>query len=358
MKILYIFNHPAPYKVSFLNELAENVELDVIFERTKNKNRNPLFYSEKEYKFNFKKVKLIPFGEENCFGNGIKKYIKEHHNEYNHIIMNGYSCLAEMSAIKYMVKKKIPYILMINGGIVHKDSPVKLKIKTKYISTATSYLSPNEQSSKYLTHYGADPAKIKIYPYASIHDSDIRKAPISEEIRKQLCLKYHLPVGPIFTNISQFIPRKNNMQIIEIFKNRTETLFLVGDGPERKTYEKYIRKNNITNVIIHKTLSRSQVKEVLQLSTGFITLSKEDIFGHTTIEALANGIPVISSNHVNASLEVIKNGVNGFLVSLENEAEINEAINESLKLKFEDITASTKYHTIEDTVKAVLEVLK
>jgi hypothetical protein len=34
MKVLWLFNHPAPYKIDFFNELGKNVELTAIFERT------------------------------------------------------------------------------------------------------------------------------------------------------------------------------------------------------------------------------------------------------------------------------------------------------------------------------------
>ena len=33
MRVLIIFNHPAPYKVSVFNELAKYVDLTVLFER-------------------------------------------------------------------------------------------------------------------------------------------------------------------------------------------------------------------------------------------------------------------------------------------------------------------------------------
>ena len=44
MRVLIIFNHPAPYKVNAFNELAKYVDLTVIFERTKAKDRPDSFY--------------------------------------------------------------------------------------------------------------------------------------------------------------------------------------------------------------------------------------------------------------------------------------------------------------------------
>ena len=52
MKVLIVFNHPAPYKVRSFNELAKHVDLTVLFERVKANDRPDIFYSEDQYAFN------------------------------------------------------------------------------------------------------------------------------------------------------------------------------------------------------------------------------------------------------------------------------------------------------------------
>ena len=104
MRVLIIFNHPAPYKVNAFNELAKFVDLTVLFERTKAKDRPNSFYSSNEYKFNYLFLKDGYFGREGSLSNNVKKYIKNHHQEYDVILMNGYSHLAELKAIRYIEK--------------------------------------------------------------------------------------------------------------------------------------------------------------------------------------------------------------------------------------------------------------
>ena len=48
MKLLIVFNHPAPYKIDFFNELAKFHDVHVLFEKKSNKDRNKLFYKGKE----------------------------------------------------------------------------------------------------------------------------------------------------------------------------------------------------------------------------------------------------------------------------------------------------------------------
>ena len=187
MKVLIAFHHPAPYKVKLFNELAKTIDLDVIFEINKAKNRTDSFYKFNQYNFKVIPVKLhrfpskkFPRKDENIYGGALARYIRKHHKEYDHIIMNGYRQFAELNAIKYLHKKKMPYVLYINGGIIKtKECKFIQNYKTKYISGASYYLSPDKESNKYLVYYGANSEKIFNYPYATIHESEILSKKIS-----------------------------------------------------------------------------------------------------------------------------------------------------------------------------------
>lgn len=356
MRVLIVFNHPAPYKVRIFNELAKYVDLTVIFERTKAKDRPDEFYNCNDYKFKTIFVKSGYIGNEGSLSSFVKKYIKEHQSEFDKIIMNGYSHIAEIKAISYLKKKKIPFTLLINGGIIpKKECAIKKYFKSKLISSASSYMSPSRMSTNYLIHYGADINKIKQYPYSNFSLSEIKDIPVNKSLIRS---KYNLPLyGKIFVNASQFIKRKNNLDLIKIFKNREDYLLLIGSGKELEKYKNYIKSNNINNVIIFNFLSKNKLFEVLSACDVFITLALEDIFGHTTLEALANGLPVVSSNNVNSSLEYIKDGENGFIVDLNNLSNINSILDKAILLDREIIINSCKNNTFENCGKAIFENL-
>ena len=53
MKVLIVFNHPAPYKIRLFNELAKHLDLEVIFEREKASDRPDAFYNAKDFNFKY-----------------------------------------------------------------------------------------------------------------------------------------------------------------------------------------------------------------------------------------------------------------------------------------------------------------
>ena len=105
-------------------------------------------------------------------------------------------------------------------------------------------------------------------------------------------------------------------------------------------------------------LKKADLFEVLRSGDYFITLSKEDIFGHTTLEAMANGLPVISSDKVVASKEVIVNGENGFLVDIDNEKQIKEALDKANTLNPLKAIKTAKKNTIECSAKRLHDLLR
>ena len=96
----------------------------------------------------------------------------------------------------------------------------------------------------------------------------------------------------------------------------------------------------------------------MKCADGFITLSTEDIYGHTTNEAFAMGLPVLSSNKVVGSNHLIKDGENGFIVDLSQNSEIIEKIKLLKTLSSEKAIKTARDNTIELMVKTMVENIK
>ncbi len=351
MKILFVFNHPAPYKVNLLNELSAYHQWDVIFERRKNSNRPKDFYYKECFLFNCFFIKGLPIGEENCFSFGIKNYIKKHHQEYDLIIMNGFSTFAEMFAIHYMIKHHIPYVLYINGGIPKKDSKLKYNLKKYFISNAFCYFSPSIKSDEYLLYYGANKETIFHYIYSTIYSNEVSSRKTNRKISKISDLH--------FVTFGQFIARKNNMQLLELSKKYNFPLTLIGSGQEEKKYKQFIKKYNLESLIVIKPFLRhNELLKELRNYDCFISLSRKDIYGHMINEVLSQGLPVICSNKIVSAHKLINKNT-GVMVNINNSSEIENALNYLVK-NFYNFNCQNiaNQNTIEDMIASHLSILK
>lgn len=356
-KVLIVFNHPAPYKVRLFNELSKNFDLHVIFERKSESNRNKNFYFEQKYNFIEHKIKGLPLGKEGVLSAGVKNHIKENH--YDLVIMNGYSHLAEMKAIRYMNRHHIPFALYVNGGIIpKKELKLKKHLKTKYISSAKYYFSPDNESNNYLVYYGAKREKILSYPYSTIFDHEIVTEKINKiELREKLGLQFE----NLLVSAGQLIKRKNYFSLVKEWKNYPENfgLLIMGDGNEKAKIENFIQENHMKNVVLTGFLKRDEMFNYMRCGDAFLFPSNEDIYGHVVNESLSQGLPVISSKHVNSSIKLIKNRENGFLINKFSGAELKESIEYCLQNDmFETCVEVAKQNTIEKMAEAHVKMFE
>ena len=324
MKIFWVFNHPAPYKVRFFNALGINNDLTVYFERHFEKGRNLTFYSEQVHSFHALYGHPLKLGAFDNFSFKAKAILKEH-QEDDIVVINGWRTLTEQSLIRYCKRQKIPYVFAINGGIVKKDeNNISYSLKRDMISGASLYLAPDENSVEYLKHYGADPKRIRLFPYGSVSDEEILPEPVNEKTKTRVREKKKIQGTRAFVATGYFVKRKNFDRLIEIWRDmpKDNALYLIGEGREKKTYMRLIKKYHLENVFILPYMNHKDLFSIYRAFDGFLLPTKEDIYGHVVIEALARGLPVFASSCSNAAKMVVKDGVNGRLLDFNNTEEV------------------------------------
>src|SRR5690554_164888 len=102
---------------------------------------------------------------------------------------------------------------------------------------------------------------------------------------------------------------------------------MVGDGPERLDAEKLVKELGIENKVIFFGNS-SEIDSILNYSDLFLLPSETESFGLAALEAMANKVPVVSSNSGGLP-EVNIQGVSGFL---DNIGDINGMVQHSMEI--------------------------
>ena len=127
--------------------------------------------------------------------------------------------------------------------------------------------------------------------------------------------KYAADNERILCHVSNFRKVKRVEDVIEVFykvqQKIASKLILVGDGPERYSCEKLVRELQICDKVIFIGKVRDTA-HVLELSDVFLLPSETESFGLAALEAMAVGVPVISSN-TGGIPEVNIHGETGFL---------------------------------------------
>jgi N-acetyl-alpha-D-glucosaminyl L-malate synthase BshA len=139
------------------------------------------------------------------------------------------------------------------------------------------------------------------------------------------------PEERIITHISNFRKVKRIPDIIKIFyliqKEIPSKLMMVGDGPEKEKAEALCRELGISDKVIFFGNS-NEIDLILSYSDLFLLPSETESFGLAALEAMAWGVPVISSN-TGGLPEVNFDGVSGYLSDVGN---IDEMASNALKI--------------------------
>ena len=97
----------------------------------------------------------------------------------------------------------------------------------------------------------------------------------------------------------------------EVLKKIPSKLLFVGDGPERVVAEDLSRRLGICDEI-RFVGKQEQMEDILAIADLFLLTSDYESFGLAALEAMAAGVPVVSTN-AGGLPEVIVEGVTGFM---------------------------------------------
>jgi N-acetyl-alpha-D-glucosaminyl L-malate synthase BshA len=145
-------------------------------------------------------------------------------------------------------------------------------------------------------------------------------------------LSAYAPNGEkILIHVSNFRKVKRVEDVVRIFAKVREQmpvkLVFIGDGPQRTHVEQMCRDLGTCNDI--KFLGKMQEPEdILPIADLFLLTSESESFGLSALEAMACGVPVISTN-TGGIPEVNVDGVTGFLSDV---GDVNSMASNALKL--------------------------
>lgn len=365
MKVLFLTNLPAPYRVDYFNELSKYVDLTVAYERKNAISRNQKWKSKKTGNYSELFLKSKNIGDDNSISFQIIDLIKK--NKFDYIIIGQYSTFTAMLAILYMKIKKIPFILNSDGGFIKKnEKKIKYKIKKYLISSADYWLSSGSNTTNYLKYYGADQNKIFEYPFTSLKEKDILTKPLSDSEKITIRKELNLPVDKkIVISVGRFLDWKGFDILLKASKkfNDNIILLLIGDKPTSK-YLEIIEESNKNNVVFPGFLTKEELIKYYKSSDLFVLPTKDGIWELVVNEAMSFALPIITTTKCGSAFDLVKNEYNGYIINdLDDINKYSALINNYFEKKenqkmSENSLKIIKEYTIENMAKRTYDILK
>lgn len=366
-KVILLHYIPTPYRVYLFNKINEyyhlnNIQFKVFFLSEGDKNRH---WKKFDFQFDYEILKpnAIRLGKKDLYTffinlNILSKIKSENPDK---IICFGWDNLAAYFTNYWARKNKREFVLW-SGSTEYEKSwrRVIFNPLVKYIvHNATWCVGDGTRHKEYLLKLGSNAKKTeKFIIQIDINLFNAKLATFTKNEKKNLKVNLGVTTTKLFLFNGQFIERKGVHDLLEGFEiyqkyDMDASLLFLGTGQEEENLLKRVNQNFIKNVFFHSFVQYEEVYKYFAISDLLILPSREEAWGLVINEALTCGLPVITTNKVGASADLIHHGENGYVIPSHSPADIAEAIARIFENKLNVVNKSKEIISSFDTVKMI-----
>lgn len=325
MKVLFLTNYASPYKVAFFDCLASFMDVTVLLcERTENMTHRDASWFEAgsgSAKFINLKPKYI---RNIILCPDVVKWLRR---DFDRIVICGYAKPTQLLALAWLKLHRKGYCFEVDGGLIRQDKPLQRILKTWAVKGAQLYLSSGPATTDYLVHYGAKRERVREYPFSSLHQEDFPAVLPSREEKLALRRELSMEEETIVLSVGQFIHRKGYDVLMQAARGLPKSvgIYIVGSNPT----EEYLQMQSqwgLSNVHFVGFRKKPELVKYYQAADLFCLPTREDIWGLVINEAMAFGLPVVTTNRCVAGMDLVRNGVNGYIVPVDDGDALQNAI--------------------------------
>lgn len=360
-RVLFIANYPSPYRVHFYDELSKHVDVTVLFsDRLEEKvTRDAAWFVESKGTSRFvqlKKCILTVGGRDLC--TDVIPWVKK---QFDAIIVCGYSSPTAILAMAYMRLRKIRFYMEVDGGLIREDSKLKYMAKRLLVTLPNAWISSGKHTTDYLKHYGAKEDAVEYYPFTSLFAADIPESTTTQDEKQRLRKEMKMPEKKIIISVSRFIPSKRLDMLIHSAADLGGEVgvYLIGGEPT-ESFLRIQKERNATNVHFVGFCKKEELTKYYRAADMFALPTQTDVWGLVINEAMAYGLPIVTTDRCVAGLELVEDGVNGYLVPINDQEALTQKICAVLESDYRSMGAASlekiRPYTLENMAKAHVDI--
>lgn len=361
-RILFLTNYASPYRVHFFDELGKTLDVTVLYSEqvADNTHRDSQWFEEGEGGFSAVQLTKAASvqGENLCWD--VLPWLRK---PFDAIVICGYSSPTAMLAMAYLRLHRIPFYMEVDGGLIREDSGLKFRFKKLLVSSAGRWLSSGAYTTDYLVHYGAKREAIQTYPFTSLWERDILPRQLDVEEKQQLRRELGMTENKIVLYVGRFTRAKGMDDLLEVspMLDRDTGVYFVGGEPSRE-HLAFCDSNELSNVHFVGFKKKELLADYYMAADVLVLPTKSDVWGLVINEAMACGLPTITTDRCVAGLELIENGVNGYIVPVDDQKALAEKICAVLTGDYRQMGAAAletiRPYTLENMAKAHVEIFE
>ena len=361
-RVLFLTNYPSPYRVHFFDELGKSLDVTVLYsdQVADITHRDPKWFEAGEGGFHSVQLrKTAAFRDENlCLD--VLPWLKK---PFDYIVICGYASPTAMLAMAWLRLHRVPFYMEVDGGLIREDSAAKYRFKRLLVSGATYWLSSGPRTTAYLVHYGAREEAVRTYPFTSLWERDILPQIPTMEEKQSLRRELGMMESRIVLYVGRFTRAKGMDALLEAATtlDADTGVYFVGGEPE-KAHLRFCESQGLSNVHFVGFRRKEQLTDYYKAADLLVLPTESDVWGLVINEAMACGLPVVTTNRCVAGLELVEDGINGYLVPVNDREALAEKLRLVLSADYREMGERSlekiRPYTLENMAKSHVEIFE
>lgn len=342
IKVAVLTPNPTPYRVPFFRYLAAMEEIDLeVFFLTKGSPSRPWQVDIDGFKHEFLTEYAIPIGGKDKaryrVNPGVFSRLRQ--GRFDAVAIAGYNHFTTQAAIAYCTVTRTPWCLMCESHVKKHRGRFKTFLKKwllgPFLSRMGAAMVTGTLAARYVEGFGVPPEAT--FVVANTPDVEHWKAQADklENRRDQIRRRLGAEDRRIVLFVGRLMDVKGLPVLFDAYQKAKEhdnrlALFIVGDGAKRADYQRRAREMGLEDVNWLGFRSQEELPELYVAADVFVLPSLVEPWGVVVNEAMASGLPVVLSDHVGASADLVHEGENGFVVPAGDAEALSQRILEAV----------------------------
>ena len=325
-RVAVVTPNPTPYRVPFFRRLAGSADIELkVFFLTQGSATRPWKVELDGFDHEFLPEWSLPAGGKDMARYRINPSIiaRLRGGRYDVVVIAGYNHFTTQAAILHCILTHTPWCLMSESHIARPRGAVRVFLKKillgPVLRTMGAAMVTGTLARRYVESFGVPADAIFVVAntpdVAHFREAAAKLAPARAAIRKRLGVEGK----SVILFAGRLLEEKGLRVLFEAYgiaqaRRNDLALLVVGDGRRRKEYEAVTERKSLTDVHFLGFRAQAELPEIYAASDLFVLPSLVEPWGVVVNEAMASGLPVVVSNQVGASADLVIDGENGFVV--------------------------------------------
>lgn len=327
--VAVVANALAPYRIPLLNRIARLPEVRIralLGEESERFRQWNVTLAGSEFEWEVFPSLVVPLRTKLADQTGLffSPRLWKHLMQVRYDLVVAFGWTMPNSIMAWMIRRaqRRPIVLW-DTSIPHPSGTLKNMMMPgvrRYFRAFDGYLASSTLCADYMVWNGASRDRVVLLPQAIDNEFFGARAESATAERETLKRDLDLAGRRVVLYVGQFTERKGMLPLLDAFRtvaasNPNAALLMVGNGPLK---QELMRRRDAfglnDRIVIIDFVQKPELPRYYAAADVFVLPSYYDTYGVVVNEAMACGLPIVTSDHVGAAHDLVQEGVNGMIV--------------------------------------------